>query len=219
MHATRTWFIALLLGTFLFASGAYAQDQDSPSLGDAARQARLQKQQKEAQAKDGKSTTAPATAGQNADSQNAASTGKDGESKDKDTNEKTAAKTPHVITNDEIPEHVSTGSQPSGSRTPSSYSTPASADSEGAAAQWKQAIQSQRSTIASLQSQIDSLSDSIKFAPANCVSGCVQWNERQRQKQDQVDSMKLQLADMQKHLEDMQEACRQQGFGSSVYDP
>jgi len=70
-----------------------------------------------------------------------------------------------------------------------------------------------------LQSQIDSLSDSIKFAPANCVSGCVQWNERQRQKQDQVDSMKLQLADMQKHLEDMQEACRQQGFGSSVYDP
>ena len=215
MRAIRTSF-ALLLGTFLFASWAYAQDQDSPSLGDAARQARLQKQQKDAQAKDGKPATAPASSVQNADGQNAATTGKDAESKD--TDGKTTAKTPHVITNDEIPEHVSTG-QPSGVRTPVSYSTPASVGSEGAAAQWKQSIQSQRSAIASLQSQIDSLNDSIKFAPANCVSGCVQWNERQRQKQDQVESMKLQLQDMQKHLEDMQEACRQQGFGSSVYDP
>jgi hypothetical protein len=31
--------------------------------------------------------------------------------------------------------------------------------------------------------------------------------------------MKAQLEDQQKRLEDMQEAARQQGYGSAVYDP
>ena len=31
--------------------------------------------------------------------------------------------------------------------------------------------------------------------------------------------MKMQLEDQQKRLDDMQEACRKQGYGSSVYDP
>jgi hypothetical protein len=47
----------------------------------------------------------------------------------------------------------------------------------------------------------------------------VQWNERQQQKQQQVEVMKSQLEDQQKKLEDMQDSARQQGYGSSVYDP
>jgi hypothetical protein len=218
MRALRRVLLAISVGVCLCALAAYGQDQDSPSLGDAARQARLQKQQKEAQAKDGKPTTAPATDSQSKDGEQAAA-GKNEDGKDAAGKTATAPKTPHVITNDEIPEHASTG-QPSGYRNPSpSYSTLSSADSEGAAAQWKQTILSQKNAVASMQSQINSLNDSIKFAPANCVSGCVQWNERQKQKQDQVESMKSQLEEMQKRLEDMQAACRQQGFGSSVYDP
>jgi hypothetical protein len=51
------------------------------------------------------------------------------------------------------------------------------------------------------------------------VSNCVQWNEEQKRKQDQVETMKGELEQQQKRLEDLQEAARKQGFGSSVYDP
>ena len=64
-----------------------------------------------------------------------------------------------------------------------------------------------------------SLSDSIHFAGGNCIANCAQWNERQQQKQQEVDTMKAQLEQQQKALEEMQEAARKEGFGSSVYDP
>ena len=67
--------------------------------------------------------------------------------------------------------------------------------------------------------KIESVSDSIHYAGANCVANCESWNEHQKQKQDQVEAMKSQLADQQKKLEDMQESARKQGFGSSVYEP
>jgi DNA repair exonuclease SbcCD ATPase subunit len=76
-----------------------------------------------------------------------------------------------------------------------------------------------KNSIASAQAQIDQLNESIHYAPSNCVSGCTQWNERQQQKQQQVESMKSQLEEMRKQMEDMQETARQQGYGSAVYDP
>jgi hypothetical protein len=214
MRVIRRSFLVFSVSALLCAPLAYSQD-DSPSLGDAARQAKLQKQQKDAQAKsaqakDGQDKNASAPSGQSKDAPG------------KDSNPKDAAtpKTPHVITNDEIPEHVGPTTPQSGYQTPAAYyAQPSSGNVAGAADQWKQAIQGQKGAIASLQSQINSLNDSIKYAPGNCVSGCVQWNERQKQKQDQVEAMKSQLEEMQKRLEDMQEACRKQGFGSSVYDP
>src|SRR5258708_4263959 len=74
---TRRVLVLFAAGAYLCALPAYAQD--SQSLADAARQARLQKQQKDAQAKESSASTPP-------DAQ--------------------PAKTPRVITNDEIPEHV-----------------------------------------------------------------------------------------------------------------
>jgi len=223
MRAFRRVMLAISACVFLCALGVYGQE-DSPSLGDAARQARLQKQQKEGQTKTAKPTSAQPTDAQSSANPGPASPNLENQGKDadsRDTNSKTAAavKNHHVITNEEIPEHPSTG-QPSGYRTPNpSYSTPTSAGAEGAAAQWKQVIQGQKNAIDSMQNQITSLNDSIKFASGNCVSGCVLWNERQKQKQEQVEAMKSQLEEMQKQLEAAQEACRQQGFGSSVYDP
>jgi len=93
------------------------------------------------------------------------------------------------------------------------------ADHEAEGERWKSEIQSQKSGIAELQREIDSLSNSIRYAPANCVANCAQWNERQQHKQDQVESMKAQLEEQQRRLEEMQDAARKQGFGSSVYDP
>ncbi len=186
------------------------QDQDSPSLGDAARQARLQKQ-KDAPANDAASGDA-----------------RGGDPNIKPVNGKAAQvpaapkKTSKVITNEEIPEHISSAARPPVSK--AAYHQEDNAEPSSPATEQKaQALRAQIATmknyVASVQAQIDSLNDSIHFASGNCVANCVQWNERQVQKQQQVEQMKAQLEDEKKHLEDMQETARQQGFGSSVYDP
>ena len=223
---TRRVFVLLaasaLFSAFFLASSAYAQD-DSQSLGDAARQARLQKQQKDASAKD---ASAPSSDTPNKDAQN-----KDGRNKDASSSDATAKDAPppkahRVITNEELPSHVgptwTSASTPQTSNSSSennSAEQPSSAGANANAEQWKSQIQAQKSTIASLEGQIASLNDSIHYAGGNCVSNCVQWNERQKEKQDHVETMKGQLEEQQKHLEDLQESARKQGFGSSVYEP
>ena len=74
-------------------------------------------------------------------------------------------------------------------------------------------------SFADLQQDIKSTSDSIHYAGANCVANCAQWNDLQQQKQQEVDTMKAQLGEAQKQLEEMQAAARKEGFGRSVYDP
>jgi hypothetical protein len=208
----RRIVVLLAAGAFLCALQAYSQD-DSPSLGDVARQARLQKQQKDAASKD-----SPASA---KDSPSPADAGKsDGTKGASGASRAASAKPSHVVTNDEVPSHVGStltsakGSQP----TPTSDEQPSS-DNSSAADQWKSRIQAQKAGIAQLQSDIATVGDSIQYAGANCVSNCVQWNEDQKRKQDQVESMKGELEQQQKQLEETQESARKQGFGSSVYDP
>jgi DNA repair exonuclease SbcCD ATPase subunit len=131
------------------------------------------------------------------------------------------AKSAKVITNEELPAHAAT---PSTSTSATSSGGPTSPpDSASApkvpAEQWKSQILSQKNQIASLQSQIDQLNESIRFAPANCVENCASWNERQKEKQQQVERMQAQLEEQKKRLDEMQESARRQGYGSSVYDP
>jgi hypothetical protein len=174
--------IALITGIAV-AYPALATGQDSPPLGDVARQARQQKQSKTAAAKNGQSSA------------------------------------PKVITDDEI------GNRSSGPDTSADTSdqhratSPASDTAKTSAEQWKSQIQAQKEAINAQQSRIDKVSDSIQFAPGNCVSGCVQWNENQQEKQKQVEQMRTQLETQKKRLQEMQDAARQQGYGSSVYDP
>jgi len=189
--------VLLFFGLPLFAILAYSQD--SPSLGDAARQARQQKQQqqkdspaKNSQANDPQAKTAP------------------------------ESKTAKVITNDEIPARiVPVGHHSSSGDVSDAHpgNQPSSSGAKIPPEQWKAQILSLKNAIAALQNDIARLNDSIHFAPGNCVANCVQWNERQQQKQQQVEVMKSQLEDQQKKLEDMQDSARQQGYGSSVYDP
>ena len=216
--------VLVAAGAFLLAPGAQGQD-DAPSLGDAARQARLQKQQKETQAKDpakdastkgaqAKDSASPDKPGKDASSKDAS--GKDAAAKDEQ-----AHKAPHVVTNDEIPEHVGPiGTSASGYQDRQyAYQQPSYGNNKLPAEAWSSQILSVKTYIASLQSNIKSLESSIHYAGGSCVSNCVQWNERQQQKQQQVEVMKTQLEEQQKHLEDMQESARKQGYGSSVYDP
>jgi hypothetical protein len=188
-------------GAFLCAVAAHGQEAQ-PSLGDAARQARLQKQQKDAQptasAKDTQGKTMPAP-----------------QPKDAET-----PKTKKVITNDEIPEHIGPTRTLPPAQTPGvNYPQPNYGGGNPPAEYWKSQIQAQKNYITSLQSQIASLSNSIQYAGGNCVSNCVQWNERQQQRQQQMEAMKDQLEALQKSLEELQDMARKQGFGSSVYDP
>jgi hypothetical protein len=206
MRGILAW---LATAVFLCAPAAHGQDQ--PSLGDVARQARLQKQQKDADANN-KDVPAKNTPLKDAPA-------KDVQPKDVVTKDGQTAKAPKtVITNDEIPQHIGPTRTLSNSQTPGEI--PQQNPGSGPPAEyWKIQIQTQKDNITSLQSQIASLSDSIQYAGGNCVSNCVQWNEHQQQKQQQLEAMKSQLEEQQKRLEDLQDMARKQGFGSSVYDP
>jgi hypothetical protein len=130
------------------------------------------------------------------------------------------AKTPKVITNEEIPEQTQ---RPTASATRGQQkadATPASsAEPKLPAEHWRSQILTQKNQIEALQREVDELNESIRFAPANCAEGCVGWNERQREKQQRVERMQQQLEEQKQRLDDMQSAARRQGYGSSVYDP
>ena len=125
-----------------------------------------------------------------------------------------------VVTNEEIPEHPESVASASTSTDEHDGApvAPASNDTHSGE-EWKAKIQAQKSSVASLQSQIDKLNSSIHFAGGNCVANCVQYNERQVQKQDEVQRMQKQLDEQKRQLEDMQDSARKAGLGSSVYEP
>lgn len=125
----------------------------------------------------------------------------------------TAAQTRHskstkVITNEELPQHASAvagaAAATTAKDTNQTNSASAAADaSKQSAEQWKSQIEGQKNQVASLQKQIDELNASIQFAPGNCVEGCVQWNQHQQEKQQQVERMRSELQEQKAHLEQM----------------
>lgn len=207
-------FLLLLAASACLSPTAFAQDQSTtsdqqaavpaPSLGELARQLKLKKQQKEAQLQQARAKE-PMTEIQGSG------------------NAKTEApqlKQAHIITNDDSPggASVTTAVEHPAAST-ASESQPGNDDRNAKAGKWKSDILAQRSQIASMEQEIKSLSDSIHYAGANCVANCSQWNEKQQEKQQQVESMKGQLQELQKQLEEMQESARKEGFGSAVTDP
>ena len=200
--------VLLLLALSPLCVIANAQDQDSPSLADVARQSRTQKQQKDA--KDGQAKDAPTTDPSKATS-----------ATDVVSKTAVAAKASHVITNEDVPEHT-VSTSPSRSDFQVSGRTnldPGGNERQQLAEQFKSRIQDQNKAITELQNQIAAVSDSIHYAGGNCVSNCVRWNEHQQEKQQEVDTMKARLEEAQRRLDQMREAARQEGFGSSVTDP
>jgi len=219
MSSKHRILVSLVAFTFVWASAAHSQDQ--PSLGDVARRARLQKQQKDADAGKDAADTGKDAASKDAtakDSPQNASP-KDAQSKDPQAKDSQPPKGKRVITNDEIPQQIGASHAPPKTEAAGATHEPEENAAAASAEDWKGQIQAAKNNITSLQSQIATLSDSIQYAGGNCVSNCVQWNERQQQKQQQVEVMKQQLEQSQKQLEDLQDMARKQGFGSSVYEP
>lgn len=174
-----------------------------PSLGDVARQLKLKKQQREAQLKQAKAASTPDAPASDA------------------TPDPEPPKTAHLVTTDDAPERATVTPVSTHTTNPEPVDAKPSTDDHkpGDAEKWKSQIRELKSAISALQQDIKSTSDSIHFAGANCVANCAQWNDRQQQKQQEVDTMKAQLEEGQKQLQEMQEAARKEGFGSSVYDP
>lgn len=129
-----------------------------------------------------------------------------------------AAKT---ITDEDLPEHSSSlplpevedkAKDPSPSDTHAHHAKPAGV--------WRAEIREQKEAVQSLQREIDGLNSSIHFVDANRYRyGGLQYNERQRGKQEEVENMRSQLDAEKKKLETMQESARQDGYGDQVYDP
>jgi hypothetical protein len=212
MPRIRRILATFAAGALLFTLGAYAQDE--PSLGDAARQARLQKQQKNTEAGKDASPAPPSK-----DAVGKPTPAKDASSKDSPPKPGDASKVKKVITNDEIPEHIGPTRTLPAKQTTAGYTPPPDYDGNPPGEYWKSQIQMLKNSLSSQQSQIAELENSIQFAGGSCVSNCVQWNEEQLRKQEQLESMKEQLKQQQKNLEEFQDTARKQGFGSSVYDP
>jgi LAS superfamily LD-carboxypeptidase LdcB len=140
----------------------------------------------------------------------------------KDTQDKTKAsvKTPRVITDEQVAHSMPDSSTATTKEDESTANAAAGEPSPKLPAeQWKSRILAQKNAVNTLQSNIEKENESIQFAPANCVSGCVQWNEQQKKKQADVERMQAELKEQQKRLDEMQESARQQGYGSSVSDP
>jgi hypothetical protein len=231
--------ILFVLAAFTFgpALAACGQDGESPSLGDVARQSRQEKQQPDGQpgntgaaqtANSGNAVTGPnGTSGQSSAVTSSKNSSSSTQKKPINSAIKAAVKNgqadksaKRVFTNKDLGAAHITSDISSASTADTAATAKAEAtDGKNPPEYWLSEILAQKNAIATLKSNIDQLSASIQYAPGNCVEGCVEWNQRQQEKQQQVDGMKAQLEEMQKQLEDMQENARKQGYGSSVYDP
>ena len=199
-----SYVLAMTIPRFIFVLAAavslctgHALAQDAQSLGDAARQARQQKQQ-QANSNPDASSTDPLTAAPNA-------------------NDPQAPKPPHVITNDEIPEH--TPRVPSNAqKRPLGSTTAAGKEVTRPPEYWKAQVQQLKNSMASLQKRIDVVNGSLHAVLTNSDDQPV-WNSREKEKERQLAELQAQMNDLQRRLEDTQEAARRQGYGNSVYDP
>jgi hypothetical protein len=124
---------------------------------------------------------------------------------------------PKVITNEDLPEHSIEDSD-SETVPPSREPVPHHTSSKSPG-QWRAQIAAQKQSIATLQSQMERLNSSIRFARNGSAYYAAQYNEHQINKQEQVQRMQEQLDQQRKRLDDMQEAARKDGFGNAVYDP
>jgi len=212
-------FVFILLASSTLCAISYAQTQSSeqisdpqasesqpapqPSLGDYARQLRLKKQQKEAQLQPAKAKEAQPLEVQTAEAP-----------------AKPQPKAAHIVTNDDTPERATVTTASVHQKLPSeSEAQPSAGDRNAQAENYKSQILAQKTTIAALEQDIRTIGDSIHFAGGNCVANCAQWNEHQQEKQQEVETMKAQLVEQRKLLEELQDEARKAGFGGSVTEP
>jgi hypothetical protein len=197
---------------FCLAAMSYGQ-----SLGDVAREERLKKQNQNPQTQTPPDQNPP---GQNSPSQNLQTRTPQSQNPQTQDPGNESPQTAHkVFTNEDL----ASGDNDEDAEEPVAnaqhHDSPSRPLGSKSAAQWKAEIAKQRSMVTSLQNQIEKVNASIHFAPGNCVRNCVEHNEHQVEKQDQVQRMQEQLEEAKKTLDDLQEGARREGFGNAVWEP
>ena len=153
------------------------------------------------------------------------------ENRDKKQAEEASGVQPKVITNKDLPK------DPDANQEPSKSEAIAAADSEAAghrsadrrlaeqrlaeqraAEQWKRQILAQKNKMATLQARIDQLNASIQ-ATNGTVQYDAPYNRYQARQLQRVAQIQQQLDEQQRKLDQMQEAARQAGMHTAVYDP
>ena len=130
------------------------------------------------------------------------------------------AKPKKVVTDEDIPAAEAKQDAPPADRPHDESSAQRSAsDVLQNGDQMKTAIARQKAMIDDLKSHIEKLNDSIQFVEANGYTNGVQYNKLQARKQQEVERLRGQLAELQRDLEQMQEKARKAGYGSAVWDP
>jgi hypothetical protein len=149
------------------------------------------------------------------------------ENREKKQAKASSATKPKLITNENLPSNpVASSSETEYNLRAAGGTSPAGGQSAAhqpaehqSAEQWKSRILAQKNAVANLQAQIDKVSDSIHFVIAGAYYNGVQYNQHQEKKQENVTQMQQQLEEQKKNLAAMQEAAREAGMGSAVYDP
>jgi hypothetical protein len=136
------------------------------------------------------------------------------------------AATPKVITNQDLGEDPNAPAPPPAAQKPARPAPKTSTDhaaqqaqaDEREAQRWRGPILEQKRKIAYLQSQIDQANANIRSTYGSAaVDG--PFTRPLVQAQQKVAQMQLQLEDLKRRLEDMQDAARRAGMQSQVYDP
>jgi predicted RNase H-like nuclease (RuvC/YqgF family) len=87
------------------------------------------------------------------------------------------------------------------------------------AAQMKAQIKTQENTIAELQSRIFRLKSTIRYADSSLFYNAAAYNERQDDKQHEVERLQEKLEGEKTKLQQLQDNAKRAGFGNAVYEP
>ncbi len=188
-----------LFAACVFAWALTASAQDSPPLGDAARQSRADKQQQS------QNNSTPASDPNKSSDGTTSPTGEQ-------------PKASRVITNDDLPAHHAAPALAPAAQTRGNLRPAGGNEIKRPAEYWKAQALQLKNSIAQVQRHIDTLTDSLHAVLTNSTDEAV-WNYREKERQRQITDLQAQLSDLRRRLEDTQEAARRQGYGSSVYDP
>ena len=106
-----------------------------------------------------------------------------------------------VVTNDDIPE--SPEPSPAKSESTAKAETPSASSADPApksAREWRMAIMTQEDRIETLQAQIEKLTASIHFVPANAYVNGAEYNQYQVRKQQEVRNLQKQLEEQEREI-------------------
>jgi len=146
--------------------------------------------------------------------------------REKKETDQTSSTPTKVITNQDLGEDSNAPAPPPSAQKPAQTAPKTSADhaaqqaqaQEREAQRWRGPILEQKHKIAYLQSQIDQANANIRSTYGSAaVDG--PFTRALVQAQQKVAQMQLQLDDLKRRLEDMQDAARRAGMQSQVYDP